>query len=377
MNIKTKRGSLDNIVTYEHYCDTIDDLQQIPLQYTTLGSVAIVLQGQNDGFEVYMANSNHEWVSLGTGGGGEGGSGDKGYTEVQTRETVINSETIELVENQYFEPPRITGYIDIGSRIVDTRNIAVEFDGTEYELEYDETEMIYKGKSESCPIETSYEFNMGGHHLFNVWSKNRDESLVGEHQISVDTVDVEITDTTEGFEKAVTKTLWTKTDKRLVGGGVFQSYEGGHVVSEEFAELSWSEWGGSDTLIVLYPDSGSILPEREYVAQSWTREGENNTVYFGSETPSAESEYPFCVKVEEDLSTDTVTFTMYGYVEEAISYGVYYPLVDEEIEGVSDDFAQAIEVATKQSGNLFSNTLTLGDTTLTESDLQALLALIN
>ena len=78
MNIKTKRGSLDNIVTYEHYCDTIDDLQQIPLEYTTLGSVAIVLQGQNNGFEVYMANSNHEWVSLGTGGSGGGSSGDGG-----------------------------------------------------------------------------------------------------------------------------------------------------------------------------------------------------------------------------------------------------------------------------------------------------------
>ena len=63
MNIMTKRGSQDNVVTYEHICDTTADLQNIDPQYITLGSVAIVLQG-SAGLEVYMATSNKEWVSL-------------------------------------------------------------------------------------------------------------------------------------------------------------------------------------------------------------------------------------------------------------------------------------------------------------------------
>ena len=63
MNIMTKRGSQDNIVTYEHICDTTADLQNIDPQYITLGSVAIVLQG-SAGLEVYMATSQKEWVSL-------------------------------------------------------------------------------------------------------------------------------------------------------------------------------------------------------------------------------------------------------------------------------------------------------------------------
>lgn len=63
MNIMTKRGSQDNVVTYEHICDTTADLQDIDPQYITLGSVAIVLQG-SAGLEVYMATSQKEWVSL-------------------------------------------------------------------------------------------------------------------------------------------------------------------------------------------------------------------------------------------------------------------------------------------------------------------------
>ena len=51
MNIMTKRGNLDNIVTYEHICDTQEDLVNIPLQYTTLGSVALVIKGDDDALE--------------------------------------------------------------------------------------------------------------------------------------------------------------------------------------------------------------------------------------------------------------------------------------------------------------------------------------
>lgn len=61
--IMTKRGQQDNIITYEHICDATADLALIDPQYITLGSVAIVLQG-DAGLELYMANSSKEWIKL-------------------------------------------------------------------------------------------------------------------------------------------------------------------------------------------------------------------------------------------------------------------------------------------------------------------------
>ena len=61
--IMTKRGQSDNILTYEHVCDTAADLDNIDPQYITLGSIAIVLKG-DAGIEVYMASSNKEWIKL-------------------------------------------------------------------------------------------------------------------------------------------------------------------------------------------------------------------------------------------------------------------------------------------------------------------------
>lgn len=65
--IMSKRGNSDNIAIYEHYCDTKQDLDTIPLEYTTLGSVAIVVHGTNDTLEVYIADSNKQWCQI-TGG---------------------------------------------------------------------------------------------------------------------------------------------------------------------------------------------------------------------------------------------------------------------------------------------------------------------
>ena len=42
----SKRGTSDNIVAYEHICDTTEDLQKIDPKYITLGSIAIVLKGE-------------------------------------------------------------------------------------------------------------------------------------------------------------------------------------------------------------------------------------------------------------------------------------------------------------------------------------------
>lgn len=63
MTQMTKRGQVDNVLTYEHICDTTEDLNTIDPKYITLGSIAIVLKGAT-GLEVYMATSDKEWVSL-------------------------------------------------------------------------------------------------------------------------------------------------------------------------------------------------------------------------------------------------------------------------------------------------------------------------
>lgn len=63
MTIMSKRGQQDNIVTYEHICDTTADLAMIDPKYVTLGSIALVLKGAA-GLEVYMATSTGEWVNL-------------------------------------------------------------------------------------------------------------------------------------------------------------------------------------------------------------------------------------------------------------------------------------------------------------------------
>lgn len=63
MTVMTKRGQTDNVITYEHICDTAADMDTIDPKYITLGSIAIVLKG-SAGLEVYMATSNKEWVNL-------------------------------------------------------------------------------------------------------------------------------------------------------------------------------------------------------------------------------------------------------------------------------------------------------------------------
>lgn len=73
MNIMTKRGNLDNIVTYEHICDTTADIENIDPKYATLGSTAIVLQNEDGMLTAYMANSDHEWIPIMVGGSGGGG----------------------------------------------------------------------------------------------------------------------------------------------------------------------------------------------------------------------------------------------------------------------------------------------------------------
>lgn len=74
MHIISKRGNQDNVITYEHICDTRADMSNIERKYITLGSVCIVLQGENDAMEVYMADSNKEWHDIIVAGSNDGGS---------------------------------------------------------------------------------------------------------------------------------------------------------------------------------------------------------------------------------------------------------------------------------------------------------------
>ena len=62
MNVMVKRGSQDNVVTYEHFCDEKSDLEKIPRNQISLGSIAIVLKDENDAMGIYIANSDKEWI---------------------------------------------------------------------------------------------------------------------------------------------------------------------------------------------------------------------------------------------------------------------------------------------------------------------------
>lgn len=61
MNIMTKRGTQDNVITYEHYCDTTADMANIDPAYITLGSVCVVIKGTNNELDIYLADSNKNW----------------------------------------------------------------------------------------------------------------------------------------------------------------------------------------------------------------------------------------------------------------------------------------------------------------------------
>ena len=52
------------MVTYEFMCDKAADLESIEKRYRTLGSIAIVVGG-DDGLEVYIAGSDRSWVPMG------------------------------------------------------------------------------------------------------------------------------------------------------------------------------------------------------------------------------------------------------------------------------------------------------------------------
>lgn len=62
-NVMTKRGTIDNEVTYEHFCDTHADMENIDPKYITLGSVCVVLEDETAGNELtfYLGKSDKTW----------------------------------------------------------------------------------------------------------------------------------------------------------------------------------------------------------------------------------------------------------------------------------------------------------------------------
>lgn len=57
----TKRGSLDNEITNEFWCDTIEDRNAIPASMINLGSVAVVVKPT---IQVFIADSSKQWNSM-------------------------------------------------------------------------------------------------------------------------------------------------------------------------------------------------------------------------------------------------------------------------------------------------------------------------
>lgn len=57
MNIMLKDGSLVNREIFQHLCDTVADLKNIPPNQINFGSLAYIVSTG----ELYIANSDKEW----------------------------------------------------------------------------------------------------------------------------------------------------------------------------------------------------------------------------------------------------------------------------------------------------------------------------
>lgn len=62
----TKRGNIDNIVTYEHFCDTKADMADIDQNEINLGSVCVVLEDESEGdtLQFYLAKTDKSWIRV-------------------------------------------------------------------------------------------------------------------------------------------------------------------------------------------------------------------------------------------------------------------------------------------------------------------------
>lgn len=65
-HIMTKVGTQDNVVTYEHFCDTLEERDsKIEKKYITLGSTCTVINDPSlNGIGIYIADSNKQWHEI-------------------------------------------------------------------------------------------------------------------------------------------------------------------------------------------------------------------------------------------------------------------------------------------------------------------------
>ena len=65
-HVMTKRGSADNIITYEHFCDTKADMADIDPNEINLGSVCVVLEDESEGdtLQFYLAKTDKSWIKV-------------------------------------------------------------------------------------------------------------------------------------------------------------------------------------------------------------------------------------------------------------------------------------------------------------------------
>ena len=95
----TKRGSLDNEITYEFFCDTVNDMESISNEYRCLGSIAIVLEGDSGGLEIYITNSAKEWTPLNISTSGDSNNGNSfniDTSDLEERITALEDELASL-----------------------------------------------------------------------------------------------------------------------------------------------------------------------------------------------------------------------------------------------------------------------------------------
>lgn len=105
MNIMTKRGTQDNVITYEHYCDAKEDLANIPKNQTTLGSTAVVLKDENDELGIYIAGSDKQWVPVAMSSSGSGSAVSLDFIHICGQDEYDSQTlepTVELPEENIF-----------------------------------------------------------------------------------------------------------------------------------------------------------------------------------------------------------------------------------------------------------------------------------
>lgn len=247
-NVLAKVGSLDNVSLYEHYCDTTADLANIPKNESTLGSTAIVVDGEN-GFEAYMADSEGEWKPLVTmsGGSSDGGSdsdsGNPGYTVEEAEKFAVEDVEIYI---SYSEGSPTAYTDDMASLLIplEINTIKVVIDGTTYNVDQYLEENDPSFYAFGAPvinlsnwefdfsnypfvIYRNYDFDAGEQLPFCKieFSPTLDNSTL---TISISYQEATVTEVSNEFKSAVEQSLWTKEQEEIV------FYENDYVTFPEY-----------------------------------------------------------------------------------------------------------------------------------------------